>query len=125
MTCRICLQDLAPDDKQPANTPTGRESRRLRSRELYAKARAVINEMKSKPCMDCGGSYPTYVMQFDHRDPSTKIGDVGTICGSGHLPWILKEAAKCDVVCSNCHIMRTYRQRQAGIVPPAGRPLKD
>src|SRR5437764_8746341 len=29
--------------------------------------RQLINEAKSKPCTDCGVTYPSYVMDFDHR----------------------------------------------------------
>ena len=58
-------------------------------------------------CMDCGYKDNAYALDLDHRDPSTK-----SFCISDgiHKPWgdILKEIAKCDVVCSNCHRIRTH-----------------
>src|SRR5665213_3534016 len=31
-----------------------------------AKKNLVVNGYKSRPCVDCGVSYPSYVMDFDH-----------------------------------------------------------
>lgn len=68
---------------------------------------AYVREVKSRPCADCGQSYPPYVMDFDHRDPSKKVAAVAVLMRSG---WnkLKEEIAKCDVVCSNCHRERTH-----------------
>lgn len=58
--------------------------------------------------MDCGIKYPKYVMDFDHRDPVTKRFSIGADIGSMSLTRIVEEAAKCDVVCANCHRERTH-----------------
>ncbi|MGH2718466.1 MAG: hypothetical protein ACRDJU_07795, partial [Actinomycetota bacterium] len=67
----------------------------------------------SVPCMDCGQIYPFFVMDFDHRDRSQKealISEyVNRICKAPPLA----EMAKCDVVCSNCHRIRTYQNGKA------------
>ena len=47
--------------------------------------------------------------------------NVADLVGSGYLKGLLNEIAKCDLVCSNCHILRTIKQEQAGIIKP-GRP---
>lgn len=74
------------------------------------RTKARIDEIKAQPCADCGESYPPYVMDFDHRDPSTKEMEIG---GRWHLAWSRLEAeiAKCDVVCANCHRERTHGVR--------------
>lgn len=80
------------------------------SRATYNKRRSLINDYKSKPCADCGIKYPPYVMDFDHRDPATKT----FVIGQGRQKELLKvlsEISKCDVVCSNCHRLRTYRRK--------------
>lgn len=68
-----------------------------------------INSLKNKPCVDCAKSYPPYVMDFDHRDPTQK--EIG-IAIARNRGWgknrLLKEVAKCDLVCSNCHRERTF-----------------
>ena len=50
------------------------------------------------------------VLQFDHRDGTEKIDDVGTMLN--RAPWnaLLNEIAKCDVRCANCHRLRTAQQ---------------
>lgn len=57
-------------------------------------------------CKDCGIVGPPAIYQFDHRDPFTKAGMV-----SRFTTWetALAEAEKCDLVCCNCHAIRTQR----------------
>lgn len=69
------------------------------------------DELKSVPCADCGKSYGPHVMDFDHREGETKRGNPADISAKYSLKFYLKEIAKCDVVCSNCHRERTYQRR--------------
>lgn len=72
----------------------------------------VIEALKSKPCPDCERSYPPYVMDFDHLDPELKYMSVSQMVGRGHkLENILTEIDKCELICSNCHRIRTYKRR--------------
>lgn len=76
--------------------------------------RDAFDLLKSAPCLDCGQTYPPYVMQFDHRDPEAKQypADVSIM---QRRPAIRDaELAKCDLVCANCHCKRTHQQRLAG-----------
>lgn len=77
--------------------------KRLRGQEYVRSAKTDI------PCMDCGIIYPPYVMDFDHRDPSTKFKDVGRMTNYS-LETIQKEIDKCDIVCANCHRIRTHSE---------------
>lgn len=72
--------------------------------------RLLLKEMKAVPCADCGIQYPSWVMQFDHVR-GTKLFDVSS-APNLDLGALLAEAAKCEIVCSNCHHVRT-RQRAA------------
>lgn len=72
--------------------------------------RRLINDLKSKPCVDCDVKFSPWVMQFDHRDPSLKSFNLGN-AESRTLAQIHAEAGKCDVVCANCHAERTYLRR--------------
>jgi len=69
-----------------------------------------VNSLKQKPCMDCGVQYPHYVMDFDHRDKSDKIDSINqmVLYHSYSKEKILEEINKCDLVCANCHRIRTY-----------------
>ena len=84
------------------------------------KAKAYIIAAKDGvPCADCGVAYPQQVMEFDHRDPSEKDIDVSAMVRQRHsVKRIQKEIDKCDIVCSNCHRMRTF-----GLTPPRRRGI--
>jgi hypothetical protein len=84
-----------------------------RGAERRKSCKNVTDKAKDKPCMDCGISYPSYVMDFDHRDQSEKEFTIGTAAGKGiKIERLEEEIKKCDVVCSNCHRERTYLQQQ-------------
>lgn len=84
-----------------------------RTREDRAKRRAYIAELKAKPCMDCKTSYPWYVMDLDHRNGEEKVSNVAKMIARYSWKTILAEIEKCDVVCSNCHRIRTYRRKMS------------
>ena len=69
--------------------------------------RIFMAHQKNKPCMDCGQSYPPHVMDFDHRPDQEKSFGVsrGKI---KPIEAVLAEIAKRDLVCANCHRIRTY-----------------
>jgi formate-dependent nitrite reductase cytochrome c552 subunit len=92
----------------------GREgtSRRLEEKRLYWRAHAkLLEQLRDVACVDCGLRFPSYVMQFDHRDSSEKKYTVTRMIGRAGRAKILEEAAKCDIVCANCHRERTFRRR--------------
>jgi 5-methylcytosine-specific restriction endonuclease McrA len=98
-------------------------TRRVRQRERYLVARELLDQMKSNPCTDCGGTFPTYVMEYDHRDPKTKRKAISTWCASGYIKGMLEEIALCDLICANCHRIRTTKMIQEGGIK-MGRPRK-
>lgn len=62
-------------------------------------------------CVDCGEK-DIVVLEFDHREPTSKEYNVGTLihdCGTS-LEKLQREVAKCDVRCANCHRRRTAKQ---------------
>jgi hypothetical protein len=70
----------------------------------------ILAYLLEHPCVDCGESDPV-VLDFDHRDPSTKFRSVSRMI-SGTPSWkrVREEIDKCDVRCANCHRRRTYKQ---------------
>lgn len=83
------------------------------SKNYTASRYELVNAAKSKPCMDCGKTYPPFVMDLDHRPGEIKLKCVADLTHR-HAPVavIQKEIAKCDVVCSNCHRLRTWKRKQ-------------
>lgn len=70
-----------------------------------------INTFKNAPCVDCGGTFPQYVMDFDHVR-GVKTANLSEM-GSYMLDRVIDEIEKCDLVCANCHRMRTYQRQHA------------
>jgi hypothetical protein len=76
----------------------------------------LLNELREVPCADCGGRFPPCAMDFDHRDPRTKRAAVTRMVGRAGVQRILDEKSKCDIVCANCHRLRTFQRRSTGSV---------
>ena len=70
---------------------------------------SVIDYLKLNPCTVCGENR-TATLQFDHRDVTTKESDVSNLMRSGSKTKLWKEIAKCDVLCANCHAIKTSKQ---------------
>jgi len=86
-----------------------REAKQSRLAWLYA--------LKSRPCADCGGSFHPAAMQFDHLPGPRKLRDVSTLVVRGCTRMAIEEIAKCELVCANCHAVRTYLRRASGGTP--------
>ncbi len=75
-----------------------------------------LRDLRRVPCMDCGAIFLPHVMDFDHRNPSEKSFSLAAekvLLKSRKLLEI--EVAKCDVVCANCHRIRTAAQYASGV----------
>ncbi len=83
---------------------SGKAGYDVRRKEKSRKFRAAH---KAVPCADCGIEYPSYVMDFDHRDPTEKLFNIATAWNRSREV-TLTEMDKCDVVCANCHRERTH-----------------
>jgi hypothetical protein len=64
-----------------------------------------------KGCADCGYNDHPAALDFDHRPGTTKVRDIKH---GNTLGWqaLMDEVAKCDVVCANCHRIRTFNRRR-------------
>lgn len=80
---------------------TTRDFNRSRARDLLA-------ALKAKPCADCGGRFDPVCMDFDHRPGETKKNDVSKMLD--RVDAMIAEIAKCDLVCANCHRLRTKKR---------------
>lgn len=89
------------------------EYQKSRGRTRLAQHLEIQKLKESSPCADCSGFFPYYVMDFDHREDQEKIGNVSqlTRIGSGQL--VKDEIKKCDLVCSNCHRIRTFQRKRS------------
>lgn len=85
-----------------------KEVKRRSRKKHREKIEAYIADiLQNASCHDCG-IRNIIVFQFDHRDPSLKTSDISRLIGNAKsLKLIQEEVAKCDVVCANCHCIRT------------------
>jgi hypothetical protein len=94
-----------------SRNPPGASPRAQEKREIARAHARMLLYIRSVPCPDCRQTFSPFAMEFDHRDPREKRFVVTRMVGRSSVARILEEVAKCDVVCANCHRMRTYRQR--------------
>ena len=106
-TCASCHNEYQKDyyKRNPKSIDSSNERRKL-------KIRSIIVEEKNKPCMDCGGSYPYYVMDFDHVRGEKKFNLSIAAQKIYSLKKIQDEISKCEVVCANCHRERTFKRQK-------------
>ena len=97
----------------------------------------LVIEAKSRPCADCGGTFPYWVMDLDHRGDEPKFFNPGSAYGSSWTKRdvyrrreitediLLAEIAKCDAVCANCHRQRGHDRTGAPKYGPQGETVDE
>jgi len=84
----------------------------FRNRQVWGKKQKLVEELKTEPCLDCGVEYPVCAMDFDHRPGEKKVANISEmIRGHYSMKILQEEIEKCDLVCSNCHRIRTWIER--------------
>lgn len=78
----------------------------------YCSNLAIVKKLKSVPCSDCGISYPHYVMDFDHLPSKNRKRWSVNRRVIGSITTLMEEIDKCEIVCSNCHRIRTWKRRK-------------
>jgi hypothetical protein len=75
-----------------------------------ARNRAIVNEAKNRPCVDCGRQFPPVAMDLDHVRGEKR----GTLAHAIKELWsearLRAEIEKCEVRCAVCHRLKTARQ---------------
>ena len=82
------------------------------NRKIRVRNREFLKEIKeSNPCTDCGKHFPYYVMHFDHIfEKTASLAHLSRACVS--LERLQQEIDNCELVCSNCHAVRTHERKQ-------------
>jgi transposase len=88
------------------------KERTNRSRTLLKRKLWQIKE--NSGCVDCKEMYPHWMLDFDHRPEFEKIESPSQILHKYSWEKALQELDKCDIVCPNCHRIRTYTRNQSG-----------
>jgi hypothetical protein len=95
---------------------TARSPRIEEKRRNWRRDAAFLDALRNVPCVECGGRFPPWAMEFDHRDAASKRFELTRMVGKisvGNLTRVLAEIDRCDIVCTNCHRDRTFRRRSS------------
>ena len=114
VVCAVChrIRTRAQHQERLRNRVAPGVSKGLEQRRRRWTGQAqILDDLRRVPCADCRGRFPPCAMDFDHREGSDKRIGVTRMVGRAGIERILAEAAKCDIVCANCHRARTYGRR--------------
>ena len=86
--------------------PWAGRNKYIRDRRTTRRQQAIA--LLGRKCFDCGASFPDHpeVYDFDHAR-GTKEHNVSHLFTTSSWTKIATELKKCDLVCSNCHRIRT------------------
>ncbi len=110
-----------------------KEKRKNWAKARYTGAAAFVRREKLKKkcieylgtkCQDCGliDDCPV-VYDFHHRDPKTKVCAIGKLLQRATFGQkLMTELDKCDLLCSNCHRRRHYKDTSAMTGRPPTQP---
>jgi hypothetical protein len=80
-----------------------------RERHYVELQRRTLEILEGSCCQVCGESDPV-VLEFDHRDRTTKHFAIANAPRRGvSIPVFLAEIEKCDILCANCHRRKTAK----------------
>lgn len=106
--CANCHRLETAREWKKQSEKNANKNRKRSERHAFANA----EKMKRGECLHCHLKVTddnTPVFEFDHRDPQTKVIAISTMCAvfSFSLQDITTEMAKCDLLCCNCHIIKS------------------
>lgn len=84
---------------------------KTKQRNVSTRDRQILSlrEYKEKVgCVDCGEKYPHWMLDFDHLPEHEKLGSPTHLVRTLSVEKAWEEVFKCNVVCPNCHRIRSY-----------------
>ncbi len=103
LLCRTCYRLHAKmlARSRPKHKKTARNTQK-RMNEMVAAARFAAWKVAQGGCCQCAENNPE-CLDLHHRDPNEKEFRISRLAREGTWDKLMKEAAKCIVVCANCH----------------------
>lgn len=105
--CQECMKKYRIEHYQ-----NNKQQYKDRNQKQWSSLREYVLEVKNGPCADCNVTYPgePWLMEFDHRIPESKSGNIFKFVQNGSRKRLDEELAKCDLVCVVCHRRRTAKR---------------
>ena len=102
--------------------PTMSRMKKQMMQQRRRKNLTLMRSLKTGPCVDCHKRFHFAAMDFDHvRKAKTRQVSAMLTCS---LERVLEEIAKCELVCSNCHRIRSWKRRRQA-EPAHDEPIED
>lgn len=107
----ICKQCRKDDDaaRYKADPSYHNLTNKARRVEYTSRVRAL----KNAPCTDCDVVFHPAAMQWDHIDDNKSASVSEAVAELWGWDRILEEIAKCELVCANCHAVRTFNRLES------------
>ena len=103
--CKQCQSSLSKKHYQKNSD----DYKRYRNKYKLNIQKRIYQYLKDNPCIKCGESNPV-VLELDHRDPKLKEFNISSApTRRVSVKKLDGELAKCDVLCANCHRIKTAR----------------
>ncbi len=100
-----------------------KKKNRIKNKEAYTKydkqhnkkciernRNIVVGYLNEHPCVDCGESN-LVVLVFDHVNGDKRFTINHAVRKMVSVETLIKEIAKCEVRCANCHAIKTAREQ--------------
>lgn len=103
--CRACLREY---------------NARIKRNRIPTSVRFIRERKESSPCADCGRHFRYWIMDYDHvrGDKVCSINKMQRLS----IEMVRREIEKCDLVCANCHRVRTYGRKLEALCVESPRP---
>lgn len=105
--CRDCNKSRSKRYYEQHKEKQKKQIYAAKIKRVKANQQLMLEHLQGKECVDCGETNPV-TFEFDHVTDD-KTDSVSRLLGAGYSwPTIQNEIGKCDLVCANCHRIRTY-----------------
>jgi hypothetical protein len=109
---RKSLDDKSQQDRDERAVPGGFHLPRELNRAKRAERKEFLDGIKlASGCTDCGYSKHPAALEFDHLPGTEKVAPVASMV-LADMKRLLAEIEKCEIVCANCHRIRTTDRKQ-------------
>ncbi len=122
IVCRICSENKPAEDYRFINGYSRNafyhltickvcqnKKKRGKRQDMYRWADSIKEELG---CKECSNDNPV-VLEFDHVDPNDKKMGISNMIADCYSRNVIRlEMMKCQIMCANCHRIRTIEQRR-------------
>jgi hypothetical protein len=105
--CKVCHAEHQKLAREPKKKESNKRIQELRTIRRIEVQKIIVDHLKSHPCISCNQNN-ILCLDFDHRDPQEKEFCISSALSTvPRLKRLRKEIDKCDILCANCHRIKT------------------